>query len=65
MLVQAGRGKRQPAPPEIEIEQPEPVRAAAFTEVLDQCTGITAHAGPLGDRRLNIKANVQSIPFLS
>ena len=28
-------------------------------KVLDQRTGITAHPGPLGDRRLNIKANVQ------
>jgi len=33
--------------------------------VFDKCAGITANTGPLGDRRLNIKANVQSTPFLS
>ena len=62
--VQTGCGKRQPAPPEIEIEQAEPVRAACFAEVLDQRAGIAANPGTLGDRRLNIKANVQQISFL-
>ena len=65
LLVQAGSGERQPASPEIEIEQPKPVRATASAEVFDQCAGIAAHAGPLGDRRLNIKANVQQVSFLS